>query len=257
MKKKESKKKIHFECINPNCDNIINVSLEYVEDEDFKEQIEELVCPKCGSRGFEKLSEEKEVELEKKLKKKAELEAKKKIELEKKEFAETANEVVKYIIKERKKLFDDLSKKLMNKEITPERFISLFYKISCDIMVSRKKEYLPDWIRERKTILDMGQTILDLYKIKEEQEAMIEAYDEKEDEIYIAYNAKYINKKDELYEQYISETRLSNYMKRRQEEINKIEERNVSKNTNRIETKLENNFARNLKNNVIKDIRKF
>lgn len=251
MAKKESKK-VHFECPNEKCNYLITVQEEYLEEESFQEQINEIRCPKCNSTGFKKVSDEKEIEIQKKELEEKKKELKEKDKLEKIEMKEKANKVVEYIAKERKKAFDDLSKKLMNKEITPKRFVALFYNISYDIMVSRKKEYQPDFLSERKTILKMGQTVLDLYNLKEEQEEIIEEYDIKQDEIYEVYNAKYIHKNDLLYQEYIAENKYLDYKRKRQEKLNKVKENYEKKETNRKIEGYEKTFKKRLKENIKK-----
>lgn len=273
--KKESEI-VHFECINPKCDYIFEVKKDLLEDDEFEEKLSEVTCPKCSGFGFKQVSEEKELEIKKEKIKKAELKKKKKEAKKHEEYIEKADEVVEYIIKEEKKVFNDLSKKLMNKEITPQRFIALFYNISCKIIASRKKEYLPDWFSERKKILDMGQNVLDLYNLKEDQEEIIEGYNVQEDKIYTAYSEIYKDK-DEVINLYYneedmqkeildskkiknqeainelqSETKLLEYMRKLEKEAQEREEKTVAKITDKTNQKLEKSFSESLKKDVKK-----
>jgi predicted nucleic acid-binding Zn-ribbon protein len=289
--KKESEI-VHFECINPKCNYIVEVKKDLLEDAEFKKKssevtLIEVTCPKCSGFGFKQVSEEKELEIEKKIKeaeleikkekiKEAELEKKKKEAKKHEEYIEKADEVVEYIIKEEKKVFEDLSKKLMNKEITPQRFIALFYNISCKIIASRKKEYLPDWFSERKKILDMGQNVLDLYNLEEDQEEIIEGYNVQEDKIYTAYSEIYKDRdvvsdfyyKDEDVQKEIleakrlkdqeainklqSETKLLEYMRNLEKKAQEREEKTVTRITDRTNQKLGESFSESLKKDVKK-----
>ena len=128
----------------------------------------------------------------------------------------------------------------------------------------RKRYYagLIDLKKERKTILGMGQIVLDLYDIKEEQEEIIEDFSKEADEnyqaIYNAYNSKYELNQNEEFEEYKRQTRLENYIKdikRKQ----KLQEKAVNKVLNKsekradkLQEKDENKFASSLSDYVKK-----
>ncbi|MEG2348531.1 MAG: hypothetical protein RSB67_02655 [Clostridia bacterium] len=252
MKKEEEI--FFYECPNPKCGYIIKVSKNVLEED--KNTLEELEnnieCPKCGKKGFKKLSKEKIKEIkEKENKKVEENNLKKRQDLHDKK-VDVAKDVVKYIVKERKNLFEDLKTKLLSDQISPQRFISLFYNISCDIMTSRKKEYLPDFAGERKTILAMGHDVLDLYNIKEDQEEIIDSYDIQKDEIYEVYHQKYIEGDNTTYNEYIGETRLNNYMKKLEEKNMAKQESRCSNSSKKYQKNLELNFKKSLNDGIKK-----
>lgn len=252
--KEKKEPDLYYKCPNPKCGFVVKVPRKVIEEN--TEAIEEiennLDCPKCGKKGFKKLSEE---EIKKYLlakKKEEQEEIKKEQEKVREQKVGVAKDVVKYIETERKKLFDDLKSKLMSNQITPKRFIALFYNISCDIMLSRKKEYLPDWLAERKTILRMAQDVIELYDIKEEQEEIIASYDVNEDAIYEVYHQKYIEGDELAYNEYIGESRLNDYMRKLEEKNKARVEKVAEKSSDKIQHKLEMNFKKSLNDGIRK-----
>lgn len=252
--KEKKQEDLYYKCPNPKCGYIVKIPKKVIEENsDAIEQIENnLDCPECGKKGFKKLSEKEVKEYLINKKKKEQEEAKNEAESLRGEKIEVAKDVVKYIESERKKLFDDLKSKLLSNQITPKRFIALFYNISCDIMTSRKKEYLPDWTRERKTILAMAEDIVELYDLKEDQEEIIASYDLNEDKIYEAYHQKYIDGDELAYNEYIGESRLNDYMRKLEEKNQKREQTVATKSSDNIQHKLEMDFKKSLNDSIKK-----
>lgn len=267
----ESEVTIYYVCKNPKCDFIKKqtVSVTPSQLKEIEDMLPKGKCPNCGSNGFKKLSKE---EYEKELKRIEKL--KKNSEEEKnKEFKEEATSEAKLVLKDAlddiKDLYEDLRIKLKRNDITPKCFVTLFYNISFDIMNSvnksyRKKYYagLIDLNKERKTILDMGQIILDLYNIEEEQIDIIENYDKETDEnyqvIYNVYNSKYELDRNEEFEDYKRETRLENYIKDierkrklQENQINKVMDKS-QKRADKLQNKEEKSFADSLSGYVKK-----
>lgn len=267
----ESEVTIYYVCKNPKCDFIKKQTVSITPS-----QVEEIVaalpkgkCPNCGSEGFKMLNkEEYEQELKRieKIKKEKNNDSKQK---EKEEAVTEAKEILQEALEDIKELYEDLRRKLEKKSITPKCFVTLFYNISFDIMNSVNKSYrknyyagLIDLKSERKTILEMGQIVLDLYDIEEEQISIIENYDKESDEnykvIYNVYNSKYELGLSEEFEEYKRETRLENYIadiKRRR----KLEEKNLNrvmdkskKRADKLQEKEFNSFADSLSSDVKK-----
>lgn len=213
MAKKEPKK-VHFECPNEKCDYLITVKEEYLEEESFKEQINQIKCPKCGSNGFKKVSEKKEIEI------------KKKIEAEKKKKEEKrVNEVKAEITNEIKKTLKELLYLLEKKKITPEEFIASFYNISFDIIFSKKENINPDFLREKERISKLCDPIISAHKLEEDLDTIIVNYDIKQTKLYRAYNLKYIYGDDSLYEEFKTENEDFGIIKsKKSDELKEIEE---------------------------------
>lgn len=269
--REESEVTIYYVCKNPKCDFIKKqtVSITPSQLQEIVEALPKGKCPNCGSNGFKFLTkEEYEEELKRieKLKKENDVQKKKQ---QKQEAVGEAKIILDAALNDIKELYEDLRQKLENKEITPKCFVTLFYNISFDIMNRvnksyRKKYYagLIDLKSERKTILEMGQIILDLYNVEEEQISIIEEYDKEADEkykvIYNVYNSKYELQQTQEFEDYKRETRLENYIneierkrKAQEKEINRV--MNISKKrTDKLQEKEEKSFADSLSGYVNK-----
>lgn len=237
-----------FECIN--CGEIIDE--EITKPDKTKKYSERLKCPKCGKRKFKKITKEKKQQLLNKKQKKE--------EQEKKDIALSYSKDMQADIKD---LFDDLEIKLKNKEITPERFVALFYSISCKIMTyydkAYRKEYFVsfiDWKNDSKRIYKMGQTILDLYELKKNQEEIISSYETEKDEVYNAYMAKYEYGNEEVFKEYKDNATLRGYIKQiaaRQvadEMAMRREEKIEQKISDKQREKSEEEFRKSLETNV-------
>lgn len=239
-----------FECLN--CGEIID---ENITKPDKKlKYSERLKCPKCSRKKFKKITKEKKEQILRKRKKDQE-------SLKKDEAKTFSDDMTNDI----KNLFDDLEVKLKNKEITPERFVALFYNISSKIMsyydkAYRKKYYASfiDWPSERKNILEMGNTVLDLYDVKEQQEKIIKQYEVEKDEIYSAYMSKYEYGMEDDFKEYKDKATLVEYIKdigRRQvaeERAKKAEEKIVEKISDKQRKRAEDTFKESLAKNINK-----
>lgn len=261
---------IYYVCKNPKCDFIKKqkVVITNSELEQIKEELPNGKCPNCGGHGFKLLNKEEYEKEEKRIKK---LKSSKKEEEEKKYKEESVIEA-KSLLEEAqediKELYEDLRQKLERKDITPECFVTLFYNISFDIMNSVNKSYrknyyagLIDLKSERKTILEMGKIILDLYNIEEDEIDIIQNYN-KEDVnykvIYDTYYSKYELGVEQDFQDYKMETRLDNYINEI-ERKRKLEEKNINKtmdkakkNADKRQDKEENSFLKSLNQYVNK-----
>lgn len=268
----ESEVTIYYVCKNPKCDFIKKqaVSITPSQLEEIVQALPKGKCPNCGTNGFKLLNkEEYEKELKRIEKLKKENNKNDKEEEYKQEAVGEAKRILEIALDDIKELYEDLRYKLENQEITPKCFVTLFYNISFDIMNNvnksyRKKYYagLIDLKSERNTILGMGQIVLDLYNIEEEQIDIIENYDKEADQnyqvIYNVYNSKYELELNEDFEDYKRETRLENYMadikrKRKLEEnaLNKVMDKS-KKRADKLHEKEENSFAKSLSEYVNK-----
>lgn len=255
---------IYYVCKNPKCDFIKKqkVVITNKELEQIKEELPNGKCPNCGSHGFKLLSKEEYEKEEQRIKK---LKTKEQEEKEKQRKEESVSEA-KLLLEEAqddiKELYEDLRQKLERRDITPECFVTLFYNISFDIMNSVNKTYrknyyagLIDLKSERKTILGMGQIILDLYNIEDKEIDIIENYNKNDVNykvIYNTYYSKYELGDDQDFEEYKMETRLDNYISEI-ERKRKLEEKNLNKTMDRskkqadkLQEKEENNFLKSL-----------
>lgn len=267
----ESEVTIYYVCKNPKCDFIEKqtVSITPSDLDEIVQALSKAKCPKCETSGFKLLNKE---EYEKELKRIEKLKKFNKIDEEKefkKEATSEAKKILEKALDEIKDLYEDLRYKLENKEITPKCFVTLFYNISFDIMNSVNKSYrknyyagLIDLKSERNTILGMGQIVLDLYDIEEEQIDIIENYDKEADVnyqvIYNVYNSKYELEINEEFDDYKRETRLDNYIadikrKRKLEEkaLNKVMDKS-KKRAEKLQDNEENSFAKSLSEYVNK-----
>lgn len=145
-------------------------------------------CPNCRKvvlydtatkEEYEKYQEKKQKQKEEKEKKKEEKIKARKIEQIKDDLKELAK---------------DLKERLFNKEITPKRFVALFSNMSKNIVNRYGKDLDIDWIDFRKTILELSDGILEVYKYNEKSEEILEEYSEniEEDELYKAELEYYI-----------------------------------------------------------------
>lgn len=262
---------IYYVCKNPKCDFIKKqtVVITEAELEQIKQELPKGKCPNCGSNGFKLLKDKEEYEKElKRIKKLKEDDKRKKEQEQKQEAVGEAKLILDRTQDDIKKLYEDLRYKLEKKDITPECFVTLFFNISFDIMNHTNKLYrktyyasLIDLKKERKTILEMGQIILDLYNIEKEEIDIIENYN-KEDEnykvIYNAYYSKYELGIEQDFNDYKMETRLKNYIDDI-ERKRKIEEKNLNKvmdksekRANKLQEKEEDSFAKSLSQYVNK-----
>ena len=155
--------------------------------------------------------------------------------------------------KERENLFEDLVTKLKNGDITPKRFISLFYHCNYLIMKNTQRMYkIPnfDWNEHRKTIMKMADEVIKLYKIKESEDEIILSYDYRQDEIYKVYEENYVEGNEEAFIEYKQSTKLNDYMKKLEEKAsNKYLDKQEVK-SKKIQKKLENEFELDLKKYV-------
>ncbi len=87
-----------------------------------------------------------------------------------------------------KDLAEDLKDRLVSKEITPKRFVALFTNLSRNIVKKYSKNLEIDWLDFRKTIFELSDGILKVYKSQEKTEQILEEYDQniEDDELYLA-----------------------------------------------------------------------
>ena len=91
-------------------------------------------------------------------------------------------------------LAKDLKERLLNKEITPRRFVALFSYMSRNIIKRYGKDIDIDWLDFRKTIYELSDGILEVYNFEQKSEEILESYDEdiEQDELYKAEIGYYI-----------------------------------------------------------------
>lgn len=254
----ESATIVYYRCNNKNCNNLMQ-SKEAIPNSQIgvvKDALKEMRCTKCGSKGFTVISKE-EHDKQLVLNKKALKEEKEKARQDKK-LDIRSNKALIYIEIETEKLFKDLSDKLQNGDISPERFVALFYNCNFLILKSASRKFdIPnfDWQEHKKTIKDMSEEVLRLYKVQKSEEEILLSYDIKADEIYDVYEENYIEGNEEAFIEYKQSKRLNDYMR-------KLEEKNSNRYLNRqegkserIQDKLEYKFENALKANV-KDFKK-
>lgn len=211
-------------------------------------------CPKCGKRKFRKISKErkKEIELQEKKKEKKQQINEAMIEREK-------------IQTDVSDLLEDLTKNLLDKEITVTQFVNIFVRLSFRIANHIKKELPMDWISYRKYLLLMSDDVLEHYEYARNSEQEYLQYQElldngkesvEKDTWYTAYEGKYI----EDNEHSIHHMELSNRVDRTitEEQLRKMRmklEKDNRKSEYRMEKEIgksEDLFRKDLLNNVKK-----
>ncbi|MBO5476537.1 MAG: hypothetical protein J6A15_02135 [Clostridia bacterium] len=145
-------------------------------------------CPSCGKMvAFETVTKEKYEELIKKAQKKKE-------ELEQRKEERARDKKIDQIKDDLKELAEDLKDRLFSKEITPKRFVAIFTYMSKNIVNRYSKDLDIDWLGFRKTIFELSDGILEVYKESEKSEEILEEYTEdiNQDELYKAELEYYI-----------------------------------------------------------------
>ena len=147
-----------------------------------------LKCPNCGKAVLYDIATKEEYEkyLEKKQKEKAKKEEQRQQKIRSKKIDQIKDDL--------KELAKDLKERLFNKEISPKRFVALFSYMSRNIVKRYGKDLDIDWLDFRKTIYELSDGILEVYKYNEKSEEIINEYTEniEEDELYKAELEYYI-----------------------------------------------------------------
>lgn len=147
-----------------------------------------LKCPNCGKAVLYDTATKEEYEkyLEKKQKEKAKKEEQRQQKIRSKKIDQIKDDL--------KELAKDLKERLFNKEISPKRFVALFSYMSRNIVKRYGKDLDIDWLDFRKTIYELSDGILEVYKYNEKSEEIINEYTEniEEDELYKAELEYYI-----------------------------------------------------------------
>lgn len=147
-----------------------------------------LKCPNCGKAVLYDTATKEEYEkyLEKKQKEKAKKEEQRQQKIRSKKIDQIKDDL--------KELAKDLKERLFNKEISPKRFVALFSYMSRNIVKRYGKDLDIDWLDFRKTIYELSDGILEVYKYNEKSEKIINEYTEniEEDELYKAELEYYI-----------------------------------------------------------------
>ena len=147
-----------------------------------------LKCPNCGKAVLFDTATKEEYEkyLEKKQKEKAKKEEQRQQKIRSKKIDQIKDDL--------KELAKDLKERLFNKEISPKRFVALFSYMSRNIVKRYGKDLDIDWLDFRKTIYELSDGILEVYKYNEKSEEIINEYTEniEEDELYKAELEYYI-----------------------------------------------------------------
>jgi hypothetical protein len=145
-------------------------------------------CPNCRKVVlYDTISkEEYEKYLEKKQKQKEEIKKKKEEKVKSRKIEQMKDDL--------KDLAKDLKDRLLSKEITPKRFVALFTYMSRNIVNRYGKNLDIDWLDFRKTIFELSDGILEVYKSEEKSEEILEEYTEniEDDELYRAEMEYYI-----------------------------------------------------------------
>ena len=244
---------IYYVCRNRDCNNLMQ-SQEEIEEKYIniiKEDLSKTRCPKCGEKGFKLITKEDHDKQEKLNKNK--LKKDKEKELNHNRLLKRADKAIIFIEREREKLFDDLSNKLKNGDITPQRFISLFYNCNYLIMKSAKRNYdIPnfDWNENKKTIMKMADEVIRIYEIQESEDEILLSYDVRKDEIYKVYEENYIEGNEEAFNEYKQATRLNDYMKSIEEKASKKYVTRQQIRSDIKQDKLDNDFSKMLKEYV-------
>lgn len=146
-------------------------------------------CPNCKKVVLYDTATKEEYEkyLEKKKKQKEEKEEKAKQKAREKKIDQIKDDL--------KELAKDLKDRLFNNEITPKRFVAIFSYMSRNIVKRYGADLGIDWLDFRKTIYELSDGILEVYKYNEKSEQILEEYNEsiEDDELYRAELEYYIN----------------------------------------------------------------
>ena len=177
-----------------------------------------LKCPNCGKAVLYDTATKEEYEkyLEKKQKEKAKKEEQRQQKIRSKKIDQIKDDL--------KELAKDLKERLFNKEISPKRFVALFSYMSRNIVKRYGKDLDIDWLDFRKTIYELSDGILEVYKYNEKSEEIINEYTEniEEDELYKAELEYYIEDNQFAIPDYELKQRIREYdrqdAKRRKEE---------------------------------------
>ncbi len=166
-------------------------------------------CPKCGKKvEFQTITREKYEELMKKALKKKE-ENEKKVEQRKRD------RKIEQIKDDLKDLAEDLKDRLFSKEITPQRFVTIFTYMSRNIIRRYSKDLDIDWMDFRKSIYELSDGILDVYKEEKKSEEILEEYTEniEEDKLYKAELEYYVEDNKFAIPDYELSKRIEEYEK--------------------------------------------
>ncbi len=166
-------------------------------------------CPNCHKIVLFDVATKEEYEkyVEKQKKKKEEKEAKVQ---EKRKFRK-----IEQIKDDLMDLAKDLKERLLNKEITPKRFVALFSYMSRNIVRRYGKDIEIDWLDFRKTIYELSDGILEVYNFNQKSEEILEEYNEniEEDELYKAELGYYIEDNKFSIPEYELKQRIREYDK--------------------------------------------
>ncbi len=148
----------------------------------------EVKCPNCHKIVLFETATKEEYEkyVEKQQKKKEEKENKKQEKIKARKIEQIKDDLMD--------LAKDLKERLLNKEITPRRFVALFSYMSRNIIKRYGKDIDIDWLDFRKTIYELSDGILEVYNFEQKSEEILESYDEdiEQDELYKAEIGYYI-----------------------------------------------------------------
>lgn len=168
-----------------------------------------LKCPNCGKAVLYDTATKEEYEkyLEKKQKEKAKKEEQRQQKIRSKKIDQIKDDL--------KELAKDLKERLFNKEISPKRFVALFSYMSRNIVKRYGKDLDIDWLDFRKTIYELSDGILEVYKYNEKSEEIINEYTEniEEDELYKAELEYYIEDNQFAIPDYELKQRIREYDK--------------------------------------------
>lgn len=145
-------------------------------------------CPNCRKTVLYDTATKEEYE------KYVENKKKKKEEKEKRIKEKTKSRKIDQLKDDLKELVKDLKDRLFDKEISPKRFVALFSYLSINIANRYGKDLDIDWIDYKKTIMELSDGILKVYKFEEKSEEILEEYNEniEQDELYKAELEYYI-----------------------------------------------------------------
>lgn len=144
-----------------------------------------LNCPNCSAseKKLKRISKEKKAEIIRKKKRLKEKENQRNIDI--------AKENIKDDLMD---LLNDLKIRVLNDEISVNRFVVVFMNLSHKIVKRNGKDLDIDWIEYRKTMLDSCQMVIDAYDVKADAESIMEDYDQDitQDKLYLAEYRYYI-----------------------------------------------------------------